>query len=73
MINFTIWNKNISDMRYLDHLTGPVSDLLQIESNFGKLYVPSKSLRVERSQFEPTLEEMYQKDEEDQGIVFSKT
>src|SRR5262249_26271749 len=42
--------------------------LAPISPNFDDLHVPSKSLKVKRSDFEPVLEDMYQQNEEDQGI-----
>lgn len=47
--------------------------LSPIDPHFQVLTVPTKSLRVEKAQFGPVLESMYQKEEWDEGIVFSKS
>lgn len=44
-----------------------------IEPHFDSLFIPSKNITTEKSQFRPTLQEMYDTDSEDNGIVFSKT
>lgn len=46
--------------------------LAPIEPYFDLLAVPSKNLTVDRSQFLSTLERMYDLDESDDGVVFSK-
>jgi FkbM family methyltransferase len=52
-----------------------VSQFLKaIESScFGYLYIPSKNLNVEKANFEAILAKMYEHDESDDGIIFSKT
>ncbi len=47
--------------------------LAPIESHFDLLRVPSQSLAVERSQFLPTLERMFDRDQGDDSLLFSKS
>lgn len=43
-----------------------------ISTHFSRLVVPSKSLTVERSQFLPTLQHMFDRDEGDDGLIFTR-
>ena len=43
-----------------------------IAPHFDKLYIPSKNLSVQKSEFLPMLQTMFDRDEGDEGIVFSK-
>jgi FkbM family methyltransferase len=59
------------------HLKGvsgiTVAQLLElIEPHFESLRIPSKSLTVDRSQFLPTLQKMYDLNEWDESMIFSK-
>ena len=61
-----------------NHHLGNVADvgveefLAPIEAHFSHLTIPSKSITVRKSEFLLTLETMYQHDEGDDGIAFSK-
>jgi FkbM family methyltransferase len=51
----------------------PVDEFLRLlEPHFDTLVIPSKQLAIERSQFLPVLQQMYNLDECDEGMVFSK-
>ena len=43
-----------------------------VEPHFSTLNIPSKDLRVERKDFQTTLQEMYDTDHGDEGIIFEK-
>ncbi|MGH7033563.1 MAG: FkbM family methyltransferase [Stellaceae bacterium] len=43
-----------------------------IEPHFGELFVPSKNLRVQQRAFQQTLRAMYDKNEGDAGLVFTR-
>ena len=47
--------------------------LALIEPYFDSLTIPSKGLVIPKSQFLPALEEMYRLDQEDEGLIFSKS
>jgi FkbM family methyltransferase len=57
--------KNVSNVSVQEFLA-------PIDPYFDILNVPSKNLKVEKSQFTSVLESMYDRDECDDGIVFSK-
>ena len=51
-----------------------VDTLLEpIAAHFDTLYIPSKLLTAERSQFTSVLARMFERDEEDDGVVFSRS
>lgn len=43
-----------------------------ISPHFSKLWIPSKNVRVSEHEFVPTLQRMYENEESDDGLVFSK-
>ena len=43
-----------------------------IAPKFSRMTIPSKGLSVERSEFVRCLQEMYDRDEGDEGIIFEK-
>lgn len=47
--------------------------LAPIRPQFSRLFVPSKSLNVERAGFLPTLQTMFEADEGDDGLVFTRS
>ncbi|GAA5504908.1 FkbM family methyltransferase [Novipirellula caenicola] len=49
-----------------------VADFLEVIGDFSRLTVPSKGITVERDQFLPTLQKMFDADEDDDGIIFEK-
>lgn len=44
-----------------------------VEPHFDQLFIPSKKRRVPREEFHATLGRMFELDESDDGIVFSKS
>lgn len=44
----------------------------QIAPHFDALFIPSKGLRLQRAEFKSTLRAMYDKDEGDAGLVFTR-
>ena len=46
--------------------------LALIEPYFSKLFIPTKNLNVTRDQFQPVLRDMYDKEQIDDGIVFTR-
>jgi len=46
--------------------------LALVEPYYSRLFIPSKNLIVERDQFQPVLQEMYDKEQIDDGIVFTR-
>jgi FkbM family methyltransferase len=58
---------------HLRNVTGvTVEELLRHLPRFAQLIVPSKNLTVEPSRFYDVLQEMYERDEGDEGIIFLK-
>lgn len=59
---------------HLDYVSNvSVEDFISvIEPYFHTLYIPTKNITVEKSEFLTILRQMYEKDEYDEGIVFSK-
>ena len=46
--------------------------LTPIAPHFNRLRIPSKNIETDRQGFLPALQAMFQADEEDDGIIFSK-
>ncbi len=51
---------------------GVAQFLAPISAHFSHLFIPSKASTVERSQFLPTLQQMYDRDEGDDGLIFTR-
>lgn len=65
-------------VEYLPHHLRNVSSispkqfLSVIEPHFGALLIPSKNLRVKKADFLPALQSMFDRDEGDDGLIFTK-
>lgn len=58
-------------MRSVDNVT--VDEFVgAVEPFFSRLYVPSRDLHLDRSNFRKTLQEMYDRDQPDSGVIFQK-
>lgn len=59
---------------HLKNVSGvSVAQLLAlIEPYFSSLFIPTKNLNLTREQFQPVLQEMYDKEQLDDGIVFTR-
>lgn len=59
---------------HLKNVSGvSVAQLLAlIEPHFSSLFIPTKNLNITREQFRPVLQEMYDKEQGDDGIVFTR-
>ncbi len=56
---------------HLKNVSGvtPREFLAQIEPHFDKLFIPSKNIRVEKSQFLSALQAMFDRDQGDDGLI----
>ncbi len=59
---------------HLKNVSGvtPREFLAQIEPHFDKLFIPSKNICVEKSQFLSALQAMFDRDQGDDGLIFAK-
>ncbi len=59
---------------HLKNVSGvSVAQLLAlIEPYFSSLFIPTKNLNLPKDQFQPVLQEMYDKEQSDDGIVFTR-
>jgi hypothetical protein len=68
----------VLSMEFIPHHLRNVSGITirqlaeQIDPYFTKLFIPTKNLTVGQDQFLPLLQEMYDRDESDSGLIFLK-